>query len=260
MNSLSQETTTDIKKVLLVDPDTRTRAWVALRMESMDIHAVEAVSATDALKFLDSQDFQLVITDWPLEGGLPLKTFFQKLNEEKRDFILFSQSPREEEGKWFVLRENRDQLVAQVAEFFRLRGRKAEPVPGPAKARQILIIEDSITLRGILRRALQKAFPDDDVREAEEGRQAFSQMSQKKVDLIITDLEMPGMDGRTFLNLLKTNPILSKKPVLVFSSNITLELQVKLKEMPNMRLLAKPADPAKVIREVSILLDDSRPA
>jgi|SRR5579859_2103004 len=124
------------------------------------------------------------------------------------------------------------------------------------KERQILIIEDSPTLRGMVRRALQKGFPDAVIREADEGRQAFSQMSQKKVDLIITDLEMPGMDGQTFLALLKGNPVLSKKPVLVFSSNITPELQEQVREMRSVRLLAKPADAERIIGEVSLLLGD----
>lgn len=257
MNSVTQETTASLKKVLLVDPDTRTRAWVAIRLESMDIHAAEALSAAEAMRFLEAQEVQLVVTDWPLEGGPAAKAFFQKLNRENRDFILFSQSPREEEAKWFVPRQNRDQLVEQVAGFF-----KQEPsLPAVSdKKREILIIEDSPTLRGMLRRTLAKSFPEDVIREAEDGKRAFSQMAQKKVDLIITDLEMPGMDGYTFLNLLKTNPVLLKKPVLVFSSNITPELREKVEEMANVRLLAKPADPEKIIREVTILLKEPKTA
>src|SRR5262249_42565919 len=104
-----------------------------------------------------------------------------------------------------------------------------------------------------------KGFPQDEVREAPEGRQALSEMSQKKVDLIITDLEMPGMDGQTFLGHLKANPLLSKKPVLVFSSNITPELQDQLKDLTKVRCLAKPASQERIIEEVSALLGELRP-
>ncbi len=92
-----------------------------------------------------------------------------------------------------------------------------------------------------------------------EGRQVFFQMAQKNVDQIITDLEMPGMDGRTFLNLLKTNPILSKKPTLVFSSNITPELEQWVDALSNVRLLAKPASQEKIIAKAALLLGDSHP-
>ena len=144
-----------------------------------------------------------------------------------------------------------DSIISQVTDSFQ---RDPNQTPSTAKGRQILIIEDSPTLRGMVRRALQKGLPDAVIREADEGRQALSQMSQKKVDLIITDLEMPGMDGQAFLSLLKANPILMKKPVLVFSSNITPELRERAREMPNVRFLAKPADPEKIVQEASLLL------
>lgn len=255
MNIPVDEIATSVKKVLLVDPDTRTRSWLVIRLESMDIHVVEALNAAEAMRFLESEDVPLVITDWPLEGGSAAKAFFQKLSQEKKSFILFSQAPREEEAEWFVPRQNRDQLVEEVVGFFR----KDRTVPAASdKKHEILIIEDSPTLRGMLRRTLAKGFPETVVREAEDGKQGFSQMAQKKVDLIITDLEMPGMDGHTFLNILKTNPVLSKKPVLVFSSNITPELQEKVKEMPKVRLLSKPADPEKIIREVTAMLREPK--
>jgi len=122
------------------------------------------------------------------------------------------------------------------------------------KPRQILLVEDSLTLRGMIRRVLEKYFPEDEIREAEDGRQAMSRMSQKKVDLIITDLEMPGMDGFTFLNHLKNNQLLSRKPVLVFSGNINGALRDEAIKLPNLRFLAKPASPEKIAEEVSALL------
>jgi len=241
------------KKVLLVDADERTRSWVAIRLEAMDLQVSEALSAAEALDFLESQEANLVITDSMLEGGPKVSEFFNKLTREQKPFILFAESSREE-AAIFVPRKDRDQLLAQVGGFFRSKG-------GPSsKGREFLIIEDSPTLRGIVRRALEKGFPKDVIREAEEGRQALSEMSQKKVDLIITDLEMPGMDGRTFLNSLKSNPILSKKPVLVFSSKIQPEMEEEFKQLPRVRLLAKPATAERIIEEVSILLSVPKPA
>lgn len=255
MNSPTKETAMALKKVLIVDPDSRTRTWVAIRLEAMNLKVIEAVSAAEALKVLASQETHLIVTDGSLERGAKVEEFFNKLNREGKPYILFSDFAREE-GKCFVPRQDRDQLLEKVVGFFRPEA--ASPASASSKARHILIIEDSPTLRGILRRALEKGFPEDIVREAEEGRQALSEMSQKKVDLIITDLEMPGMDGKTFLNLLKANPILSKKPILVFSSNINPELEELVSDMPKVRLLPKPASPEKIIREAAILLGDTK--
>jgi two-component system chemotaxis response regulator CheV len=79
-------------------------------------------------------------------------------------------------------------------------------------------------------------------------------MTQKKVDLILTDLEMPGMDGTTFLHHLKNNPILSKKPILIYSSNISAELRAMVADLPRVRMLPKPASPDRILAEVAALL------
>jgi CheY-like chemotaxis protein len=125
--------------------------------------------------------------------------------------------------------------------------------PSARATRQILVIDDSQTFRGILRRTFEKAYPGDIVREAEDGRQALSQMTHQKVDLIVTDLEMPGMNGMTFLKHMKGNPILSKKPVLILSGTLSEELRIHAARMPNVRFLNKPARPERIIMELSLL-------
>jgi CheY-like chemotaxis protein len=197
----------------------------------------------------------LVITDNLNGNEKAVSDFFARLAREKKPYVLFSDKPNWE-GQWFVPRGNQKELTAQVARFLQVGVTPRSSAPG--KSRQILIIEDSTTLRNILRRALEKGFPNDTIREATEGREALAEMSQRKVDLIITDLEMPGMDGQTFLTHLKSNPLLSKKPVLVFSSNLTAELREQLQDLPKVRCLAKPASQERIIEEVSALLGDPR--
>jgi CheY-like chemotaxis protein len=89
----------------------------------------------------------------------------------------------------------------------------------------ILIIDDSNTTRGLLRRILQQVDPDCVIREAEDGKAAIHALTQGRFDLIVSDLEMPGVDGHRFLEVLRGNPLLRRKKVLVFSSSITPELR-----------------------------------
>jgi CheY-like chemotaxis protein len=102
-------------------------------------------------------------------------------------------------------------------------------------------------VRGFVRRALAKAFPEVVIREAEDGKAAMTEMSQKKVDLIITDLEMPGMDGRTFLRKMRSNALLKTKPVMVLSGNITPDLLREFMEDPYIWFLEKPATPEEIV-------------
>lgn len=250
-----------LKRILLVDPDSRSREKSALRFSVMDLEVLEAADAGEALGFLENGNPDLIVTDWPLLAGEKTSLFQGRLQAGPLPVVFCSSDP---EGKRslpvptraqhvFVPKEDRKEIGNQVE---RLLSEGGDPKgrEEPKRGRQILVIEDSPTLRGIIRRTLEKGFPQDVVREAEEGRQALSQMSQKKVDLIVTDLEMPGMDGMTFLNHLKSSPLLSRKPVLIFSSRISAELRERVALSPNIRFLAKPAAPERILEEAAILL------
>jgi len=238
-----------------------------LRLSVMDLEVLEAASPGEALEHLENGNPNLVVTDWPIGVGNDAALFHGRIRTglvpvvfcSSGAFGLGDAPPSTRAGQALVPKLDRQAMLSQVARLLSgvegavgARGETRARGKGP---RQILVIEDSPTLRGIIRRALKQEFPLDEVREAEDGRAGLQEMSQKKVDLIVTDLEMPGMDGFTFLNLIKRNPLLGGKPILVFSGKITGELRAVVAEMAHVRLLAKPADPAKIVAEVSTLLD-----
>ncbi len=255
------------KRVLLLDSDTRTRGTSALRLSIMDLEVLEASTPTEALRHWENNLPNLVVTDWPLGIGEDAHLLNRKLRSGPAPVVFCSSDatgpgerpPPTRAGFVLVPKNDRQAMLTQVTRL--LSGVEAAAGPKntswarPKGPRQILVIEDSQTLRGIIRRALQAAFPDDEVREAGDGRTALQEMSQKKVDLIVTDLEMPGMDGYTFLGHLRRNPILKGKPVLVFSGKITEELRAEVSGLDHVRLLAKPADPAQIVAGVSALLE-----
>ena len=123
---------------------------------------------------------------------------------------------------------------------------------------QILIIDDSHTMRGILRRTLEKLFEGCIVREAEDGKSAIHELALGRVDLIITDLEMPGMDGRRFLETLRQNPLLRKKKIVVFSSAIEDSLTQQFKDNPNVAFLAKPASHESIAQAIGLVMGESQ--
>jgi two-component system chemotaxis response regulator CheY len=91
------------------------------------------------------------------------------------------------------------------------------------------------------------------IREASEGRDAISEMAQKKVDLIITDLQMPGMDGPTFLRMIRKNSLLKQKPVLVFSSSDSSQVRSEFGDDGCMEFLLKPASAEQILGAVQRL-------
>ncbi len=68
----------------------------------------------------------------------------------------------------------------------------------------VLIVDDSSAIRKILRRVLAQTGLDiEDVYEAGDGAQALAQMAQFQVSLVLSDINMPTMDGLEFLSHLK---------------------------------------------------------
>jgi YesN/AraC family two-component response regulator len=65
--------------------------------------------------------------------------------------------------------------------------------------RVILIVDDEEEIRGTLKEALERRIPDVQVRTADSGEQGLAVMQEALVDLVITDLKMPGMTGLEFL-------------------------------------------------------------
>ena len=63
---------------------------------------------------------------------------------------------------------------------------------------------------------------------------------ERHAALVITDIEMPSMDGHRLTKLIKSDPVLREIPVIIFSSLVTEEMRVKGKELGADEQLSKP--------------------
>ena len=113
----------------------------------------------------------------------------------------------------------------QVSEVRRMGVRENTEKP-------VVVVEDSVFLRRILLQALEVAGYTN-ISAFDNGQDAWDYLTQcrkeceegkvpveKKVSIVITDIEMPRMDGHHLTKLLKGDEFLSKIPVIVFSSLI----------------------------------------
>ena len=111
----------------------------------------------------------------------------------------------------------------------------------------VLVAEDSILLTHMIRDALAKAGYTN-VRMFPNGLELWEYLMdlkkkkqiQEKAHLIITDLEMPQMDGHRLTKLVKEDPELKQIPLIIFSSLITDEMRVKGKQLGADEQLSKP--------------------
>jgi len=111
----------------------------------------------------------------------------------------------------------------------------------------VVVAEDSILLQRMIGTALQKA-GFTDVKIFNNGQEAWEYLSSikddpdlyKKVNLLITDIEMPMMDGHRLTKLVKDDMRLKRIPVVIFSSLINEQMRVKGKEVGADEQLTKP--------------------
>lgn len=90
---------------------------------------------------------------------------------------------------------------------------------------KILLVDDSATTRTLEKNILSKA--GYGIETAENPIEAFEKMKAERFDLIISDLEMPGMNGIEYLERIKTDEMYSDIPVIMLSSIISDEMKEK---------------------------------
>ncbi len=122
---------------------------------------------------------------------------------------------------------------------------------------RIAIVDDSGTARMFIRRCLEIAgFREAEIIEAEHGRDALEKIRREPVDLLLTDLTMPVMDGETLLKWIKANPRMADLPVLIITSAGNPAKEQELLALGALGVLNKPVSPARLNQ----LLHDLRPA
>ena len=86
----------------------------------------------------------------------------------------------------------------------------------------VLIVDDSAAIRKILQRVLrQTEIPIGAVYEAGDGAEALDMMRKQAVGLVLSDINMPNMDGLEFLTKLRAEQTWSNIPVLMVSTEGT---------------------------------------
>lgn len=89
-------------------------------------------------------------------------------------------------------------------------------------AYRVLIVDDSPVMRAFVRRVIKMSgFDLSSCFEAGDGCEALRVLHGEWVDAILTDINMPGMDGEELIRSLAADAMLSNIPVLVISTDAT---------------------------------------
>ena len=111
--------------------------------------------------------------------------------------------------------------------------------------RKILTVDDSTSMRQMVRATLQSA--GYDVVEAADGEDALQFARDHAVDLVISDVNMPRMDGITLVSQLRALPAYRLTPLLLLTTESSQEKKLEGKRAGATGWIVKPFNPAQLL-------------
>ena len=119
-------------------------------------------------------------------------------------------------------------------------------------AYKIMVVDDSEIIRSMVQRSLaMTGLPLDAVVEAPNGKAALQLLENQWVDIVLTDIHMPQMDGISLIEAMQANPELKDIPVVIVSTEGSATRIDELKQKGVKGYLRKPFTPEK-IRDVIV--------
>ena len=119
-------------------------------------------------------------------------------------------------------------------------------------AKTIMIVDDSASLRQVVSIALKGA--GYDTVEACDGKDALSKLDGRKLHLIISDVNMPNMDGLSFVRAAKQLPAYKFTPVIMLTTDVSDAKKQEGQAAGAKAWVVKPFQPAQMLAAVSKLV------
>lgn len=117
-----------------------------------------------------------------------------------------------------------------------------------SKPTRILTVDDSASMRALLNHAL--ASNGFDVEQADDGVSALEWLAANEVDVIITDINMPRLDGFGLIEQLRAGNRHRDRPILVLTTESSDEKKARARAAGATGWIVKPFDPEKLVSAI----------
>lgn len=117
---------------------------------------------------------------------------------------------------------------------------------------RVLVVDDDNAVRDVLQLILRRA--GYDVRLAGNGLEALNEMRSGGADLVLLDIEMPGMNGLEFCEQMRANPAWQKIPVIMMTGRPVQGLPEKVIKAGAIELVSKPFERVTLLEKIKASL------
>jgi two-component system, chemotaxis family, chemotaxis protein CheY len=112
-------------------------------------------------------------------------------------------------------------------------------------SKHVLIVDDSVSVRQMVEATLKSA--GYTVTAAKDGQEAFNLCKTKSYDFVLTDQNMPNMDGLTLIKSLRGLPAHMKTPIVMLTTEASDAMKAQGRAAGASGWMVKPFDPAKLL-------------
>lgn len=117
---------------------------------------------------------------------------------------------------------------------------------------EILVVDDKQPLSDLIAQFLEQTY---NITTVENGLAAFAWLQQGNLpDLIITDLEMPEMDGFEFITKVRTSGLFAEIPIIVLSCRDSSSVRIECLRLGAQDYMVKPFNPEELLIRIEKLL------
>lgn len=124
-------------------------------------------------------------------------------------------------------------------------------------SKTIMTVDDAATMRKMVAFTLRSA--GYEAIEAPDGLSALASLRQRPVDLVITDVNMPGIDGIEVVRRVRAMPEMARTPILLLTTESDAEAKSRARAAGATGWLVKPFQPEQLLAVVARVLPQSVP-
>jgi CheY-like chemotaxis protein/HPt (histidine-containing phosphotransfer) domain-containing protein len=262
-------------RVLLVDDNPLCLQVVKKMLLPLECQVVTATSGQEALEKIrqnlhTEEKFELVLLDWRMDGmdGLSLAALIRSQGIDNLPIILMSAFGKSQELSQLDAAEidiflvkpiRRTDLISALNTLFEEnRLRSTAPIgdfypSAKLSGRKILVVEDNDTNQLVVKTILENSGMMVDI--VENGRQAVAAVKNQTYDVVLMDVQMPEMDGYEATKIIRSDPTLTKLPIVAMTANAMLEDKEKCFQVGMNAYISKPISQNKLLQVIRQIVE-----